>query len=51
MAVGFATPLPAMSGALPWTGSNTAYSHPRFAPGASPSPPVSPAQRSLRMSP
>ena len=51
IAIGFATPLPAMSGALPWTGSNTAYSHPRFAPAARPSPPTSPAHRSEMMSP
>ena len=45
-AIGLASPLPAMSGALPWTASNTAYALPRFAPGTSPSPPTSPAHRS-----
>ena len=41
-------PCPAMSGALPCTGSNTAYSQPMFAPGIRPRPPTSPAQRSLQ---
>ena len=51
MAIGFARPFPAMSGALPCTGSNTAYSQPMFAPGIRPSPPTNPAHRSDRMSP
>ena len=46
IATGSAMPWPAMSGALPCTASNTAYSQPMFAPGISPSPPTSPAQRS-----
>src|SRR5690606_1170637 len=50
-AVGLATPLPAMSGAVPWTASNTAAVSPMLAPPTTPSPPTRPAQRSLMMSP
>src|SRR5271169_542496 len=50
-AVGFATPLPAMSGAEPCTDSKTAHVSPRFAPGVTPSPPTRPEARSLMMSP
>lgn len=45
-----ATPLPAMSGALPWTGSTSVKLSPALALGASPSPPTSAAAASLRMS-
>ena len=41
-ALGFARRLPAMSGALPCTASNTAQLSPRFAPGTTPSPPTRP---------
>src|SRR4028119_2419370 len=51
VARGFARFWPAYFGADPWTGSKTAISSPMFAPGATPRPPVSPAQRSERMSP
>ena len=46
-------PLPAMSGAEPWTGSKRpgAPSAPRLAEGSIPSEPVSIADSSLRMSP
>ena len=42
---------PAYFGALPCTGSNTATVSPMLAPGATPRPPMSPAHRSLTMSP
>ena len=51
IASGFTIPFPAMSGALPWTASNTAYSSPILAPGTTPSPPTRPAPRSEMMSP
>ncbi len=38
--VGFAKFLPVISGAEPWTGSNTAISSPILAPGAKPNPPL-----------
>ncbi len=50
-AMGFTLFFPAYLGALPWVGSNTAALSPMFAPGATPSPPTSPAQRSEIMSP
>ena len=50
-AIGFAMPLPAMSGAEPCTASKMAASAPMLAPGAMPRPPTSPATRSDRMSP
>src|SRR5882762_1196603 len=49
--MGFAIPLPAMSGAEPCTASNIAACSPIFAPGARPSPPARPAISSERMSP
>jgi hypothetical protein len=51
VAIGLATPRPAMSGAEPCTGSNTAWWSPTFADGARPRPPTRPAMRSERMSP
>ena len=52
VASGLAMPWPAMSGAEPWTGSNTpGPSSPRLAEGSIPSEPVSIAASSLRMSP
>ena len=58
MAIGLAMPLPAMSGAEPWTGSYSALRLPVFASGAPseaegsmPSEPVSIAATSDRMSP
>ena len=54
VAIGLATPRPAMSGAEPWTGSNIEGPVRRgfkFALGASPIPPVTAALRSVRMSP
>ena len=51
IAVGLAMPRPAMSGAVPWQGWNTACSSPMSAEGAKPMPPMSPAPRSERMSP
>ena len=50
-AVGLAMLLPAMSGALPCTASNTPMSPPRLAAPTTPSPPTSPAHRSETMSP
>ena len=50
-AAGFAIPFPAMSGALPCTGSKIAAAGPMFAPGVTPSPPTRPEISSLRMSP
>ena len=50
-AVGLARFLPAMSGALPCTASNTPISVPRFAAPTTPRPPTSPAHRSETMSP
>jgi hypothetical protein len=44
-------PLPAMSGALPCTGSTSVKLSLALALGASPSPPTSAAAASLRMSP
>src|SRR6185437_15922958 len=41
-ALGFATPLPAISGAVPCTASKMAPLIPMFAPGARPRPPTSP---------
>src|SRR3712207_7699992 len=49
VARGLARFCPAYLGAEPWTGSKTAISSPMLAPGATPSPPVSPAQRSDKM--
>jgi hypothetical protein len=50
--LGLAMPLPAMSGAVPCTASNIAQPlSPMLAAGATPSPPISPAARSERMSP
>ena len=51
MAIGFTLFIPLYFGALPWVASNTATSSPMFAPGATPSPPINPAHRSLMMSP
>ena len=52
MASGLAAPVPAMSGAEPWTGSNTpGPSSPSEALGSIPIEPVSIAASSLRMSP
>ena len=52
VASGLAAPVPAMSGAEPWTGSNTpGPPSPRLADGSIPSEPVSIADSSLRMSP
>ena len=53
MASGLAIPWPAMSGAEPWTGSNTpgVPSSPKEALGSIPSDPVSIAASSERMSP
>ena len=50
-AAGSAMPRPAMSGADPCTGSNTAWPSPMFAADGTPSPPIRPAPRSDRMSP
>ena len=51
IAVGLASPRPAMSGAVPWHGWNTACRSPMSADGAMPMPPIRPAPRSDRMSP
>ena len=54
LANGFAMPLPAMSGALPWMGSNIEgylRSGLRLAPAARPMPPAMAAPRSVRISP
>ena len=51
IAVGFATPRPAISGAVPWHGWKTAWRSPTSADGAIPMPPMSAAPRSDRMSP
>src|SRR5438132_2077128 len=47
-AVGFTLSIPAYFGALPWTGSNTAWASPMFPPAATPSPPIWAAAASLR---
>src|SRR5207302_384634 len=47
-AVGFTLSMPAYFGALPWTGSNTAWASPMFPPAATPSPPIWAAAASLR---
>ncbi|VVB89183.1 Uncharacterised protein [uncultured archaeon] len=44
-------PFPAISGALPWMGSKSAYRSPVFALGQRPSPPATAAASSLRISP
>jgi len=49
--VGFTLFFPAYFGALPWTGSKTAYFFPMFAEGAIPKPPTNPEQRSEIISP
>ena len=49
--MGFALPVPAMSGADPWIGSNIESESPMSAPAATPSPPARPARRSLTISP
>src|SRR5262249_5944743 len=51
IAVGLASPLPMMSGAVPWQGWNTACASPMSAEGAMPMPPIRPAGRSEMMSP
>ena len=51
VAMGFALPCPAMSGAVPCAGWNTAQLSPMSADGAIPMPPTNPAARSDRMSP
>ena len=51
IAIGFAIPLPAISGADPCTGSNKAPSFPIFAEGINPSPPTRPAPSSDKISP
>ena len=51
IALGFARPLPAMSGALPWIASNMLILSPMFALPAMPTLPVSSAVTSLMMSP
>src|SRR6266540_1651501 len=50
-AIGLTLFWPAYFGAEPCVGSKTATSSPWFAPGARPSPPIIPAQRSERTSP
>src|SRR3989454_245039 len=39
-AVGLTLSIPAYFGALPWTGSNSAWASPMFPPAATPSPPI-----------
>src|SRR5467141_2474121 len=51
VAMGFATFFPAMSGALPWIGSNSPTCAPILADGNMPIDPVNIAASSLRMSP
>ena len=51
IAVGFTLFCPLYFGADPCVASKTAACSPMFAPGATPSPPTSPAVRSLMMSP
>lgn len=50
-AVGLASPFPAISGAEPWTASKMEASLPMFPEGVNPSPPMSPAHMSERISP
>ena len=50
-AVGLARPLPAMSGAEPWTASYMIVSGPMFADPVTPRPPTRPETRSETMSP
>lgn len=50
-AVGLARPLPAMSGAEPWTASKMDASLPMLPEGVRPRPPMRPADKSERMSP
>src|SRR6266540_171080 len=47
-AVGLTLSSPAYFGALPWTGSKSAWASPMLAPGATPSPPICAAAASLR---
>mmetsp|Transcript_5934 Transcript_5934/g.19011 ORF Transcript_5934/g.19011 Transcript_5934/m.19011 type:complete len:218 (+) Transcript_5934:85-738(+) len=51
MEAGLATPQPAMSGALPWAASKSAWLAPTFAEPRSPSEPTTPPARSDTMSP
>ncbi len=51
IAIGFTLFWPRYFGAEPCVASKTAVSGPMFAPGATPSPPTSPAVRSETMSP
>ena len=48
---GFARFVPAKRGAVPWVASNTAAVSPTCPPGATPSPPISPAATSDTTSP
>src|SRR3989475_7709712 len=50
-AVGFTLSIPAYFGALPWTGSNTAWASPKVPPAPTPRPPIWAAAASLRESP